>query len=262
MTSPIRTLATRGRDAWLAALLMLAITAAPAAAVLTCDPIHFPPQDVLRYLNITVSSGNVSTMYMDQEITNWMAIGVLAFDTNSDYDVAMYNSCGGGLLASSVAGAGRTDFVIGDFNNNPTGSYAGDLYCYGGDCTAAGTYGAYTWRNGTFLFVDFAPTVADFTSGPPYSPDRVMHVYDLFMSSGSTYYFQFSSTLGAGSKMLLFRNPSGGTYWAGRNSAVFEVSGCTSYTAPSSGYYGLVVVNDVWSPGSYTVGVYSTPQCA
>lgn len=257
-----RTRHTRIRAAFTIAL-GAALAAATAAQAITCDPIHYPLADHPIYLNIsTQNSPIVSSMRWDQEATFWAGIGVLAYSGSSDYDVRVYADCYGSQLASSVAGAGRTDFVIGDFNNNPTGMYAADLYCYSGGCSGPGPYAAGAWRTGSFLFVDFPPTTVDFNSGPPYSPDMVMHVYDVFLSSGSTYYFQFSSTLGSASKMLLFRNPTGGTYWAGRNSAVFETSGCVSYTAPSSGYYGIVVVNDVWSFGSYTIGVNSTPQCA
>jgi hypothetical protein len=246
-----------------AAVVALACALAAPASAITCDPSHFPAADQTFYLNLTVNNQLVTTYRFNQQATFWAAIGVMAFDTQSDYDATVYPTCAGGqALGASAYAAGRTDFVIGDFNNNPTGSYAADLFCYGGACTAPGTYGAGTWRTGDFLFVDFPPTTVNFLSGPPYSPDMVFHVWDVFLSAGSTYYFQFSSTLGSASKMLLFRNPSGGTYWSGRAGAVFEVSGCTSYTAPSTGYYGLVVVNDVFALGSYTVGVSSTPQCA
>src|SRR5207249_3625496 len=56
--------------------------------------------------------------------------------------------------------------------------------------------------------------------------------------------------------MLLFRNPTGGVYWAGRSSAVFDVTTSTNFTAPTSGYYGVVVLNDVGGgSGSFTIQV-------
>jgi hypothetical protein len=241
-------------------LLLFAVT--PALAV-TCDPSFFPAANTTYYPNRYTLGELVTTWRFNQQATNWAGVGVLAFDTNSDYDITMYGECYGPLLANSAYGVGRTDFVIGDYNNNPTGYDAIDVHCYSGQCMGTSQYGAAAWRDGDQMFVDFPPVTLNFNSGPPYSSDMVFHVWDVFLSAGTTYSFQFSSTLGNAGKLCLFRNPSqGGTYWAGRSSAVWETSGCTTYTAPASGYYGLVMVNDVWALGSATVGVFTTLQCA
>ncbi|NTW89273.1 MAG: OmpH family outer membrane protein [Desulfobulbaceae bacterium] len=51
-------------------------------------------------------------------------------------------------------------------------------------------------------------------------------------------------------RVALFRNPSDGTFWAGRGSAEFEAGNADgrTYTAPASDWYGIVVFNN--SPGS------------
>jgi hypothetical protein len=230
----------------------------PRAHAVTCDPSYFPAPDEVFFRNAAVQTSRFS-----QPTTFWAGFGLLTDDGATDFDLYMYSSCSGGYLAGSNAGLGRTDFVLGDFNYNPTeADNAVDIPCYSGNCGAPYA-GAATWRTGGFLFVDFPPTTVDFTASvPPYNPDMIMHVWDVYLTAGNTYYFQFSSSLGDGMKMLLFRNKNQGVYWTGRNGAEFEVSGCTSYTAPASGYYGLVVVNDVWALGSYTVGVTTQPTCA
>src|SRR5204862_7926536 len=73
------------------------------------------------------------------------------------------------------------------------------------------------------------------------------------LNAGTPYTFTFSAT-GAAAKLLLFRSGAG-VYWAGRNSALFEVTSSTSYTPASSGYYGVVVINDDGASGSFSVGV-------
>jgi hypothetical protein len=262
MRSSIPLEVARGACVAVGCALIVTLAGPQPARAVTCDPSHFPGTDNVTLLNLIVLGENVTTMRMDQSATFWAGGAVLSYD-GSDYDIKAWNFCTGPtVLATSQNGAGRTDFVIGDFNNNPTGQVTTEAYCYGGQCLDNSLHAAYTWRSGGFMFVDFPPTTVNFSGGPPYSPDHIMHVWDVFLNSGSTYYFQFSSSLGNGSKMLLFRNAAQGTYWAGRSSAVFETSGCTSYTAPSSGYYGLVVVNDVWADGQYTVGVSSSPTCA
>ncbi len=249
----------------LCATSLLSLAASVAGAV-TCDPSHFPGVDNTFLLPVRLNGVPVTTMRCNQSATNWGAAGILAFAPTSDFDIKLYGSClGGPLLASSEAAGGTTDFVIGDFNNDPTGYYAADMYCFGGDCTSpTGAYAAATWRTGDLMFVDFPPTTVTFDGFQPFSSDAVLHVWDVWLQAGNTYYFEFSSTLGSGQKMLLFRNPNpgGGTYYAGRGGAEFAVSGCTSYTAPVTGYYGLVVVSDVWASFVYTVGVHSAPTCA
>jgi len=209
-----------------------------------------------------------------QSTSFWAVVAAMPFDPGDDGDVELYSTqntfsgpqpyCLQGYITGSTNGAGRTDFVIGDFNFNSPGTYYPRVWCYSGTCTpeSGPQWNGVVWRPGEFLFVDFPPTTVSFGGGNPVPGDRIIKVFDVFLSAGSTYYFRFASDMGTDAKMLLFRNTGGGTYFAGRNAAQFEVTGCTSYSAPTTGYYGLVVVLDRWTTGSYTVGVTTVPSCA
>lgn len=220
----------------------------------TCDYIYFPYPDQLFNVNEnTVQPG------FDQQSPYWMVFAVRSFNTTEDYDLDQLNGCGGSAAATSARTPYFTDFVVGDFNTNPTGLTYTEIRCYAGACMGSGTYGYATWRpGGQILVVDASPTTVSFSGG---SADHLVRAWDVYLTAGTTYFFQFSSTLGTDSKLLLFRNPTGGTFWGARNSSQFEVTGCTTYTAPTTGYYGLVEVNDSWADGSYTLGVTTSLAC-
>jgi hypothetical protein len=84
-------------------------------------------------------------------------------------------------------------------------------------------------------------------------PTDVLEIWDVNLLAGHDYQFQFSRT-GANAKLLLFKSGAG-PYWAGRSSRLFEVTAGTSYTPSTSGFYGVVVVNDDGANGSYSLGV-------
>lgn len=57
-------------------------------------------------------------------------------------------------------------------------------------------------------------------------------------------------------RILLFANPTpGAPYWATRADAVADAPHLVSYTAPATGLYGIVVVNDNGGTGNYAVSV-------
>src|SRR5207253_2835793 len=83
-----------------------------------------------------------------------------------------------------------------------------------------------------------------------------IHIWDVYLYAGQSYRINFSiSTGSANLKVLLFRNPGSGVYWAGRNAAALQVTSSADYTAPTSGFYGLAVVNDDGGVASYAIGV-------
>jgi hypothetical protein len=195
----------------------------------------------------------------------WTAFGAHATDPTHDYDVSVYSSSGGGpepqcfsgFLAGSSLNAGKTDFIIGDFNHNPYATYYVWTHCYSGPCDN-NPRGLIAWRDGDNLAPNANPITVDVNT----YEERVLHVYDSYLIAGTKYFFYFTQTGSNEAKLLLFRNPGGGVYWAGRSQAEFEVSGCQTYTAPATGYYGVVVVQDRDYVGAqYTLGVSTTPQC-
>ncbi len=169
-----------------------------------------------------------------------------------DWDLAVYSGpCQSGILASSTYLAGTTDFVVGDFNHNALGTYYVNSYKY------SGTSGARTeWDDGPDAAAVNGPFISRSTDA-----NDLIEVWDVFLEAGTTYSFEFSY-FGANSKLLLFQNPSAGTYWAGRSARALETQSLvTTYTAPASDWYGVVVVNDDGGAGGYywRVGTCALP---
>jgi hypothetical protein len=198
----------------------------------------------------------------------WVAVGAIAYNPADDFDVNVYGynyngfppPCFTPLLGTSSRGAGQTDFVVGDFNSNPTGTFVNTVTCYSGQCDGQ-TRGLQGWRDGDIFFVNDPPHVLTF----PTLIDRIVKIWDIYLVQGTTYHFRFQPSGDTQPMLLLFRNPTGGVYWTGRYGAEFETANCiTNYTAPSTGYYGMVVVNDRYStnPVAITLAVTTGAACA
>jgi subtilisin family serine protease len=206
---------------------------------------------------IALASGtSVATPFLqehysfNQQSIYWTAVAVRK--PSEDWDMAVYSGpCQSGPLASSTYVAGTTDFVIGDFNHNAFQPYYVYSYKY------SGTGGARTeWDSGA----DAAFVNGAFNARTTDAND-LLEVWDVYLEAGTNYTFEFSY-FGANAKLLLFRNPSAGTYWAGRSSRVVETQALlTNYTAPASDWYGVVVVNDDGGSGGYSwrVGTCNPP---
>ncbi len=182
----------------------------------------------------------------------WTAVGVRS--TTSDYDITVggntlgsFPACVGDIKASST-GVGLVDFVVGDFNYNTIGTY----YVHNHDFSGPGGADV-EWDSGADLLTPDAAPISR-SSGP----GNVLEVWDVFLAAGQTYNFAFNPT-SSDAHMLLFRNPVAGTYWAGRGAAQFDVTGCQTYVAPATGYYGVVVTNETGNPLTYTLGVSKAP---
>ncbi len=241
----------------------------PTIARADCFDNFFSPQPDLFYNNPALIDPHESRLTFSMSRPYWVVLAGQKWlaSENSDYDVAFYQSwtggvfpvCLSGLLAAS-AGTNSTDFVIGDFNHNPYGNYYARVNCYSGPCSAVNVQ----YRDGgTVLTVNSAGITA--SSAPSSGNKNLIRVYDVYLNAGTHYYFNFRTTGALQQKMLLFRNAGNGVYWAGRNQAVFATSGCTPYDAPSSGYYGLVVVAD-GDPGlvagTFSVSVTTQSICS
>src|SRR5262249_32484845 len=138
-------------------------------------------------------------------------------------------------------------------NHNPTGTY----YTYTQDFNSNVGGADIEWDSGADLLGVNALPISRSTG-----PNDVLEIWDVQLAAGQTYNFAFNPT-DPHIHMLLFRNAGGGVYWSGRSGAQFDVTGCTTYAAPSSGYYGVVVVNETGATASYTLGVSQAPcPCA
>jgi hypothetical protein len=180
----------------------------------------------------------------NQQDPYWTAVATLSF---ADFDISAYSAasgtiyptCESGLLANSQYGPGTTDLVVGDFNHNAPGTYYVNDYAY----QLAGWGGDVEWDSGADQVAVNGPSI----SRPiPYLPvEQIVEAWDVYLQAGHTYTFGMNQGGTGDWHLLLFRNPGGGTYWAGRSAAAFDMtSGVTHYTAPSTGFYGIVTADN------------------
>jgi hypothetical protein len=184
----------------------------------------------------------------DQEQQYWTVVGTHAVTQLVDWDLATFQypqggipDCFGGLVANSTSGAGTTDLIVGDFNlpGNALGTYYTHPYRYSGESDSWTE-----WDSGADQIVvgnPFTHTVL--------SDSDFVRCWDVFLSAGQKYTIEFQHDAGIDAKVLLFQS-NNAPYWAGRASAVLQSSVTTTFTAPASDFYGLVVVNDRGSGGT------------
>jgi hypothetical protein len=205
----------------------------------------------------TVAPQNYRTF--NQWWFRWSGVGVRGL--SGDWDIEVYNqdsfglnpypTCFGLPLAGSF-GTSTVDFVVGDFNEFQAshGIYGVRAFRY------SGTGGALIeWDDGPSVIALNGPGV---TSPPNWT--GVIRVYDVDLTAGVTYWFELNHTPTADTRVLLFTSSGGpGAYVAPRSARVFESVGrFTSYTAPATDQYGVVVVNENGVAVNYTLKVWST----
>jgi hypothetical protein len=183
----------------------------------------------------------------------WAAVGVRS---SEDWNIAVKehmsggtppSSCATGLLSQSTLPNDPqvVDFVVGDFHLNPLGDF--HVNAYAGAGSGEGTV---EWEFSPYP-ITHNGALRQFGT----DADDVLRVYDVFMVEGHEYQIQFSRINGlADSRFLLFES-SGETYWAPRSERVLESSTATTYTPTSTGYHGLVLVNDNGLFGIYEIGI-------
>ena len=210
--------------------------------------------------NVVSASNAVGFYSFDEESPFWTAVALRGTDPGTDWDLYAYSSgtggafpiCESGPLAGSSNVPPAMDFIVGDFNHNPYGTYDLLAYMYARVGTGDGDL---LWDPSQGVITVNGPLISH-----PAGPSDIVRVWDVFLSAGTTYHFTFTP-FSANNKLLLFRNGAGGVYWAGRAGAEFETNGSVDYTAPTSGYYGLVVTDDDGAVGAYglAVGTCSAP---
>ena len=195
------------------------------------------------------ASATPQNFSFNQTASFYTAVGVRS-SAGSDWNLALYQNtaafpaCVSGSLGASN-GLGGVDFVVGDFNSghNPLGIYYPQATRLSGSTDAV-----VEWDSGSNSLTVNGPLVNRTTGATD-----VLEIWDVSLLAGHDYRFQFSRT-GADVKVLLFKSGSG-VYWAARSTRLFEATGNISFTPASSGFYGVVVVNDNGANGSYTLGV-------
>ena len=189
----------------------------------------------------------------------WSGVGVRG--ASGDWDIEQFDQGGAGLgtyptcfgfpLAGSYATTGA-DFIVTNFNDlhTPPGVFGTRAYRYGG--TGGATI---EWDDGPDEFA-----VGGTVSKVGW-PD-LLDVFDIQLTAGITYTFDLTHSAASDIKVLLFTSyaaPGGGYYYvAPRSARVMETGGRYGiYTAPSTEYYGVVIVNDNGVQGDYTLTVRS-----
>jgi flagellar hook capping protein FlgD len=196
----------------------------------------------------------------DQTWFYWSGVGVRGL--SGDWDIEVfdqgsfglnpYPTCFGAPLAGSF-GSATVDFVVGNFNDNhtPPGTYGVRAFRY------SGTGGAVIeWDDGPQVITKDGAGV---TSSPTWTGP--LDVYDVGLSAGVTYWFELNHDPAADIRVLVFTSHGSPDYYyvAPRSARVAESTGrWTSYTAPATDFYGVVVVNENGVADDYTLKVWST----
>jgi hypothetical protein len=159
---------------------------------------------------------------------------------------AAYPTCLTNALLGTSSGVSKVTLVVGDFRENALKTY----YFIANPVSGSGS-GTVEWDdgNGPLAVND---TVLVRNTGP----DDVVQIWDLFLLAGHQYTISCDASTGVEPKIVLFENPSpGNEFWGGREHAVVDADPSYAYTPTSTGYFGLVVVNDSGVAGTYDLSV-------
>jgi hypothetical protein len=187
----------------------------------------------------------------------WGVVGVIPTSPD-DKNIVVYPSCGSGTPLATSTGTNGIDFVVGDFNHTPLGTY----YARATNGDPSAFYNVY-WRNGGTI----APigAIIDGQLGGSGAGCNMIQIYDLYLEQNRQYRFSFRTDFGPSANAALFRNPSASAYWTGRSGRALDILPDTPayYTAPVSDWYGLVVY-PIWnmsSTGNYQIHVERLDDC-
>ncbi len=190
----------------------------------------------------------------------WQGVGVRP-QAGSDWNIALYDTARGapepicfeGLVTSSSRTSG-VDFVVGDLSSGPIKPFYVRELRAGGDGG-----GMVEWDAGPDEIAvgdTLNPIVA--ATGP----DDVLTVWDAYLTTGTTYTVLFSPFGAADLRWFLFANPAqgpGGERWFARDEAILNATGNALVTPTTTGWHGLVVVNENGAAGSYSLAIAGLP---
>jgi len=226
----------------LTVVTVLALPGVANAAALTTETVQFGSSS---------NQAPPATTTWDFTTTShfWSIVGVYSDD---DYDLTL--SAAGRTLASSVYGAGRTDFIAIDSNDarRPLGAYRATVRRFSGT-----TNFAVEQMQGRFVTTLPVPANDGVSgAGDPdlaftsISSNRVVRISDIFLVAGDAFWVKTTNL--DGDVFFLESNPGDSSTWVrNRSSAVSSVNsrlvdGCTVYTAQYTGWHALAMVNNSW----------------
>jgi hypothetical protein len=204
------------------------------------------------------TTGDSRNYRYEQTEIYWTAIGIRPtgfeqWTVRMREDPAPYPECLTGH-GSEGGATGQVSCVILDYNHIPPST--GYIKTY--RQLPGMNPGTVEWDDGADILQINGPR-ASRTTGPA----DVLEVWDVFLTAGTTYTFEFERFGGADTKLLLERNPFNGPLYTirGYDFEEFETTSTRTYTAPVSDWYGAIVVNDNGQAGSYTlrVGTCTSP---
>ncbi len=236
------------------ALAVVLATIAVVAPLARAACSYYPMTNGTTYLFITTPQNAVATMGSG----NWSLFACNAVMPGEDWDLRLYQNtaadpaCVANPLATSTAGTGQVDVIVGDWTHNAAGDYYPQASrFYGGGAGALAQWknsnGTLT-LNGMFGSTNFTASdlavmwTIDLTGGVPVSIDFHSSKLDASYSP----------------KLLVFRNPGTGSYFAGRGAAIATLSSADTlavWTPPATGTYAMVFVNDGGGHGQVSLAV-------
>lgn len=195
---------------------------------------------------VATTSGR-HTYPFTQTTATWMAVGLRS--ETADWDIAVasatasnFPACTGAALAfSSTALVPYIDFVVSDFHHAATGgTYYVDARQYD---PAPRTSVPLVWSGSAEVIVPNSMSTPTYVlrQGAP------LTCFEVSLTAGVTYEIALFAPQADNLSLHVFRNSGSGAYWASRGSAVASVTAssyATTYTAPATDVYGIVVVND------------------
>src|SRR5262249_29742518 len=159
------------------------------------------------------------------------------------------------VLGSSSLAAPTVDFVVANFNVAILAAPYG-VHVHLNNDLGSGS-GAVEWDDGGTI-----NDIIDAEASPPTStitrttgPRAVLECWDMYMTQGTQYQF-FLSSSGPPVKLFLFPATMA---WGSRSDAILQVPAGTTavpYTATTTGFHGVVVVNEDGTAGTYNLRVY------
>jgi hypothetical protein len=183
----------------------------------------------------------------------WTAVAMIA-SAGDLKSLEVHPQCDGQGDILAYSATNGMNLVVGDFNHNTMDTYYPTV-------ANNDNYAPYTvaWDTGQDQFP--FNSVVQGTVGGTSGDCGLVRIWDLLLSAGQTYQIGFTRGGPADVRLALFRNPGGGTYWAGRGQAAWEYaeSGTYTYTAPATDWYGLVVFpNKRGAIGNYSIRISNT----
>jgi hypothetical protein len=195
-------------------------------------------------------TGTTTTQYQYTTSTDYWSVTAVQPTATSDYDLTVYDA-GGAALASSTYGEGITDFVAVDSNTGtrPFQTYYPSVNTYtAGSFWVQAQYGARTvtlptpTHHGTTGFSD--PDIGFISL----SSDNVVSIEDIYLTAGQSFWATTSSA--TAQLYLLEADTTHPTmyvqsrYTATQRLHTKVVNNCTLYTATTTGWHALVLVQD------------------